>query len=74
MKATIWLTLTRTGVSKINLKKPALGRGQRAIRLSIQVPDVAFEDKPPLDAELVVPLSHVEHPPPEPVAVELWEP
>ena len=72
MKATIWLTATRTSVTSLTKKKPALGRGQRAIRLTIQIPDIAFEDAPTLDAELNIPATALAYPAAEPIEVEIW--
>ncbi len=74
MKQAIYLTLSKSGVVKMTKEKPKLLAGQRAVRLTVAVPDAVFAAAPILDAELDVPASLLIEPEPaEPIKVEIWE-
>ena len=54
-------------------KSPSIGPRERAVRLTIEVPDSAFEDPPVLDAQLDVPAANLSYPQTsQPIAVEIW--
>ena len=73
MKATIWLVVNAKGVTGMLKRYPNLAPGERAIGLTINVPDEAFLDPPTLDAQLDVPASALSYPQPSAaVAVEIW--
>lgn len=75
MRAHIYLTVTKSGVVKMTKESPALTPTQRAVRLSISVPDSVFLPPPILDAQLDVPADRLAYPSPTgPVDVEIWEP
>lgn len=74
MKTHIYLTMSKTGVVKMTKEKPDLSPQQRAVRLTLTVPDSAFASPPMLDAELTVPADRLLQPKfDEPIAVEIWE-
>jgi len=73
MKASIYLTFTRTGPVKMTKAKPHLSSRERAVRLSIQIPDAVFDEPPLLDAQLDVPADKLAYPTPiAPIDVEIW--
>lgn len=75
MKAHVYLTVTKSGVLKMTKEKPSLAPKQRAVRLTVHVPDSAFDEPPMLDAELDVPAKALAYPTQDaPVKVEIWEP
>ena len=61
------------GVVSMTKKSPSIGPRERAVRLTIEVPDSAFEDPPVLDAQLDVPAANLSYPQTsQPIAVEIW--
>lgn len=73
MKASIYLTLSKSGVVKMTKEKPLLVSGQRLVRLSLSVPDSAFLPAPVLDAQLDVPADKLTFPTAgDSVDVEIW--
>jgi hypothetical protein len=74
MRAHIFLTISKSGVVKMTKEKPSLSPQQRAVRLTLTIPDSAFAAPPMLDAELTVPADRLLQPQfDEPIAVEIWE-
>ena len=74
MKTRVYLTLTKNGVVNMTKQAPKLGRGQRAVRIEISVPDSAFTDPPVLDASLDIPADLLIAPAhSEPLTVEVWK-
>lgn len=73
MKAVVFVTVTKSGAVKMTKEKPSLAPHQRAVRLTISIPDAAFLDPPILDAQLDIPEGLVAYPAiTGAVDVELW--
>lgn len=74
MKSRVFITLSKSGAVKMTKEKPSLDINQRAVRLTISVPDSAFAAPPVLDVELEIPGNLMIAPEPaEPLTVEIWD-
>jgi len=59
MKTQVWLAFTQSGAVRATKRRPDLGANERAMLLTVEIPDEAFRRPPVLTATVQVPVEGV---------------